>query len=108
MQQKLPTRRMRKHPDLAQMRRQAKELLRRFTAGEPDAVTEVHSHYREPDPSRFALHDAQLVIARSHGFASWPRLKSFVDGVTIRRLADAIQKDELPVVRAMLAARPEL
>lgn len=108
MQQKLPTRRMRTHPDLEQIKRQARELLRGFTAGEPDAVAEVHSHYREADPSRFALHDAQLVIARSYGFASWPRLKSFVDGVTIRRLADAIQKDELPVVQAMLAARPEL
>lgn len=108
MQKKLPTRRMRKHPDLEQLKRQAKELLRGFTAGETDSVTEVHAHFREANPSRFALHDAQLVIARSYGFASWPRLKSFVDGITIRRLADAIQKDELPVVQAMFAARPEL
>jgi hypothetical protein len=28
------------------------------------------------------LHDAQLVLARSYGFESWPKLKAAVDGVT--------------------------
>jgi ankyrin repeat protein len=31
-----------------------------------------------------------------------------VDGVTVRRLADAVSADDLPKVRAMLRARPEL
>jgi hypothetical protein len=37
MKQKLPTRRMREHPDLEQLKRQAKELLREFAAGEAEA-----------------------------------------------------------------------
>ena len=36
-----------------------------------------------------ALHDAQLVVARSYGFESWPKLKAYVDGVTVKRLADS-------------------
>lgn len=105
---KLPTRRMREHPDLNQIRRQAKELLRGFSAGDAEAVAEVNAHYRAPDPSGFALHDAQLAIARSYGFDNWAKLKAFVDGVTVRRLADAIRADDLPTVHTMLRARPEL
>src|SRR5690349_6726119 len=105
---KLPTRRMREHPDLEQLKRQAKELLSGFVAGEQAAVAEVNAHYRAADASKFALHDAQLVIARSYGFESWPKLKAYVDGVTVRRLADAIRADDLPQVKAMLRARPEI
>ena len=108
MKQKLPTRRMREHPDLEQLKRQAKELLRRLVAGEAEAAAEVNAHYRAADASTFALHDAQLVVARSYGFESWPKLKSYVDGVTVKRLADAVRTDDLARVRAMLQARPEL
>ena len=108
MKQSLPTRRMREHPDLEQLKRQAKELLRAFSAGEAEAAAEVNAHYRVTDPSKFALHDAQLVVARSYGFESWPKLKAYVDGVTVKRLADAIRAGDLAEVRAMLRARPEL
>jgi ankyrin repeat protein len=99
---------MREHPDLGQLKRQAKELLRRFAAGEPAAEEEVRAHYRGADASNFVLHDAQLVLARSYGFASWPKLKAYVDGITVRRLADAIRAGDLPRVRAMLRVRPEI
>jgi ankyrin repeat protein len=58
--------------------------------------------------STFALHDAQLVLARAYGFDSWPKLKAFVDGVTVRRLRDAVVADDRAQVRAMLKVRPEL
>lgn len=61
---KLPTRRMREHPDLEQLKRLAKELLRAYSAGDPAAAAEVNAHYHDADPAKFALHDAQLVIAR--------------------------------------------
>lgn len=108
MKQKLPTRRMREQPDLEQLKRQAKELLIGFRAGDASAASEVNSHYHTADASMFALHDAQLVIARSYGFESWPKLKAFVDGVTVKRLIDAVQANDLPQVKSMLAARPEL
>lgn len=103
-----PTRRLRGQPDLDQLRRQAKELLRAFVAGNADAVAEVAGHYRNADPATFALHDAQLVLARSYGFDSWPKLKAYVDGATVKRLADAVRAADLAQVRAMLKARPEL
>ena len=96
MIQKLPTRRMRQHPDLKQLKRQARELLRGFTGGEAGAVADVNAHYRAADASKFALHDAQLVIARSYGFDSWTKLKAYVDGVTVKRLAEAIRAGGVP------------
>jgi uncharacterized protein len=61
-------------PDLAQLRRQAKELHREAVAGDPDAVARV----RDGSP-RLSLSAAQLAVARDYGFASWPRLKAEVD-----------------------------
>jgi hypothetical protein len=108
VKQKLATRRMRQHPDLEQLKRQAKELLRRVVAHEAETAAEVSAHYCIADPSKFALHDAQLVIARTYGFESWPKLKAYVDGVTVKRLAEAVRANHLAQVRAMLRARPEL
>ena len=68
----------------------------------------MNAHYPGARVETFALHDAQLVLARAHGFASWPKLKAYVDGVTVRRLADAVRAGDLDAVNAMLAVRPEL
>ena len=99
---------LRDQPDLVQLKRQAKELLKAYSRGEARAVAEVNAHYHGAERATFALHDAQLVLARSYGFASWPRLKAFVDGVTVRRLAEAVCANDLATVRSMLASRPEL
>ena len=108
MQKSVPTRTLREHPDLDQLKRQAKELLKAFASGEADAVKEVNAHYRGADASTFALHDAQLVLARAYGFDSWPKLKAYVDGVTVTRLTNAVQAGDIAHVSAMLKARPEL
>ena len=102
------TRALPSQPDLDQLKRQAKELLKAFKAGDAGAIAEVNAHYRDANASTFALHDAQLVIARAYGFGSWPKLKAFVDGVTVTRLAEAIRSGDLATVRSLLAARPEL
>lgn len=100
--------RMPEHPNLEQLKRQAKELLQQYFAGEAEAVARVNAHYRAAGAAKFALHDAQLVIARSYGFESWRKLKAYVDGITIRRLMEAVGANALETVRAMLASRPEL
>ncbi len=104
----LPTRKLREHPDLDQLKRQAKELLEAFASGDAVAAAEVNTHYHRADPATFALHDAQLVLARAYGFDSWPKLKAYVDGATARRLTEAVRAGDTAQVRAMLQARPEL
>jgi ankyrin repeat protein len=104
----VPARSLREHPDLNQLKRQAKELLAGHRSGDADAVAEIKHHYRDADPTTFALHDAQLVLARAHGFDSWPKLKAFVDGATVSRLIEAVRAGDLARVEAMLDARPEI
>lgn len=95
-------------PDLAQLKKQAKELLRRYTDAEPEAVEEVGLHFN-PEPGKpLTLAEAQLVLARSYGYDSWPKLKAFVEGVHKQAMADAISARDLDAVRAMLQRRPEL
>lgn len=60
-------------PNVGQLRRLAKELRAAARAGDPGAVERVRKHL-DDDPSTVSLSAAQLVVAREHGFASWPRL----------------------------------
>jgi ankyrin repeat protein len=105
---RVPPRRLPEHPNLEQLRKQAKDLQHSYRSGDPAAVFEVHQFERRPDANRFALSDAQRVIARAYGFASWPRLKAFVDGANIAGFAEAVQRGDLAQVRSMLTSRPEL
>lgn len=74
----------RPHPDL--LRRQARELLRAWLRGDPDALARA-APYRLPPPPRLA--QAQLVLAREHGFSSWARLMAEVDRRREAALDDA-------------------
>ncbi|NNF27577.1 MAG: hypothetical protein HKN73_10190 [Gemmatimonadetes bacterium] len=62
--------------DLAQLKRQAKELLKSFRAGDPEAQARVAAHFAGADSATFRLAQAQLVLARSLGYASWARLRA--------------------------------
>ena len=63
----MPVRRLPVRPDLEQLHRQAKELLRAIHAGDADAIAELREHHPESiDPSAAKLADAQLVLARSY------------------------------------------
>ncbi len=97
-----PVRRLPVRPDLEQLQRQAKELLRDIHAGNADAVAELRAHRPELDPSAAKLHDAQLVLARSYTATSWTRLVHAV------RLADAIWRDDAETVRTLVAGNRAL
>lgn len=103
-----PTRRLPPHPNLGQLRKQAKDLLEQYRSGDPAAIAEIQKFERSPDPSTFALNDAQRVLARAYGYESWPKLKAFVDGGNIARFAEAVKAGNLAQVQAMLSSRPEL
>jgi len=65
-------------PDLDQLRRQTRELLRAAEAGEPAAITRIHVV-----SPQLTLSAAQLALAREYGFRSWPALRAEAE---IRRL----------------------
>jgi hypothetical protein len=62
-------------PDLDQLRRQARELLRAAAHGDPAALARL----RAVSDDRVTLSAAQLAVAREHGFWSWPALKAAVE-----------------------------
>ncbi|MFG1948456.1 ankyrin repeat domain-containing protein [Nonomuraea sp. NPDC048826] len=82
-------------PDLAQLRRQAKELLRAARAGEPAAAARLAAITEQP-----TLSAAQLAIARAYGFPGWTALKTEVE----RR--DLLNRRDLDGLRALLARQP--
>ena len=65
-------------PNIDQLRRQARELLRAAAGGEPSALARIRAF-----SDRVSLSAAPLAVAREYGFASWPALHAEVD----RRLA---------------------
>jgi ankyrin repeat protein len=71
------------NPSLENLRKQAKGLRKAASASQPDALARVREFHPRPDEAlqKFSLHDAHLVIARSHGFGSWSTLKKYLEVV---------------------------
>jgi ankyrin repeat protein len=76
-------------PDLGQLRRRAKELRDAAQRGDAAALERFAHHHPSARQGAVSLADAQLVIARELGFASWPRIKATIDSrATSGRAAD--------------------
>jgi hypothetical protein len=99
----MPSRKLPLRPDLEQLKHQAKDLLRDFRQGDPAAVADFQQHHPEQiDPASAKLADAQLVLARSYGGPSWPRL------VQACHLIDAIWRDDVDAVGKLVSQHPHL
>ena len=70
------TNRLPQHPSLEQLRKQAKELLQQLRSGDPSATERLRKS--KPNVSEPILADAQFVLAREHGFESWPKLVHYI------------------------------
>jgi hypothetical protein len=77
-------------PNLEQLKKQAKTLLHAAQAKDPDALRRFtalpafqQKSIDELAASGLALHDAQSVIAREHGFPSWNALREEVEARTL-------------------------
>ena len=107
-------------PSLELDRKQAKRLLRaaregdgaalaRFGAGHPGFTAQ-----RSIDRSQLKLADAELVIAREYGFASWPRYKHFIEALLADQqaraatLLQAVCSNQLSRGVALLEREPQL
>lgn len=87
-------------PNLEQQKKLARELLDAARANDPDAVRRFRAfHPRHGElqlaswpPEKLALHDAQLVIAREYGMASWPKLKTHIESVRAERQTRPLER----------------
>jgi ankyrin repeat protein len=86
--------------NLEQLRKQAKELVKAARAGDEDALARLGG--REPILAR-----AQLVLAREHGYPSWPALVAAAEASPDAFLRAATSGRRARAER-MLAAKPEL
>jgi len=104
----LPTR-----PNLEQYKKQAKDLVKAWKAGGPDAIARIRAHH---DRARMTLTDAQFVIAREHGFDSWPTFAAHLHSLTPegspreiwRRAERAIVDGDEPSLEALLREHGDL
>jgi ankyrin repeat protein len=86
----VPPRGLPGNANLEQLRNGAKALQRAVRAGDPgaaDVVREFHPRMADAQPGSpelqaFTRADAQLVVARSFNFPSWPRLKAYLETVS--------------------------
>jgi ankyrin repeat protein len=79
------------HPSVEQYKKQAKELLSAATGGEPAALARMRKHrLRLHDlaldrPHAITLSGAQFVLAREHGYESWPAFAKHIETLRIIR-----------------------
>ena len=91
------------HPNLKQLRHQAKDLLHAIHSELPEALERLRRHHpTKVEPSTARLADAQLVLARSYGLPSWNRL------VQACRMTDAIWRGDEVTVRVLIDKNPAL
>jgi ankyrin repeat protein len=116
----MPIRSLPVRPSLELDRKLAKRLLRAARELDPSALARIAaSHPRFPvtcgaAPAELKLADAELVVAREHGFPSWPRYKHFVEariadrGTRAATLTRAVCSNQLARGSALLELEPEL
>jgi hypothetical protein len=133
-------------PDVAHYRKRAKDLAKACRSGNSaiqtwavrwvDALLELHTEGRQLsrreaerrarqiagfardrlNPAGCALSQAQFVVARAHGFLSWPKLVRHIEGLStaesdvsaFERAADAITGGDPSALDQLLAAHPGL
>lgn len=93
---------------LSQLRIQAKELLRAVRAGDEGALRRALAFFDAS--AEFRLANAQLVLAREHGFSSWAELKRTLEGSPNPTAAffKAIEDGDGAAINAAIEAMPEL
>lgn len=108
-------------PNLEQLKRQAKDLLRAAKAHDSAALARFRAlpaFARDADDERLrdlvALHDAQSVVARELGFPSWTALRERVEELTldfddaVRQFIDAATEGRSDRAARLLALHPRI
>ena len=115
-------------PSLEQYKKQAKELLKNAKSGQPETLQLALQRIKKDHPrfgrladlelsgAKLVLADAQLVIAREHGFESWPRFAKHIEGLTrqnspvsrFESAVDAVVAGDVAKLEQLLGENPEL
>ncbi len=111
-------------PRLEQYRKQAKDFVKLGKSSDSQAVQRIEKWHPRAGrllisgtlSANFTLSDAQLVIAREHGFDSWPKFAKHVEELAressrvskFEFAADAIVTGNASTLESMLREHPEL
>jgi len=117
-------------PSLEQYKKQAKDLVRAFKSigarpsGDSEAIQRIKKYHprlgklseAEIRNAKLALADAQFVIAREHGFESWPKFAKHIEALTransavsqFELAADAVVSGDTAALERLLGETPEL
>lgn len=126
----MPEKELPAYPSLEQYKKQAKELLQLSKTSAPEVEQRFKQHLpaQKITRGRFTLTDAQLVIAREHGFPSWAGftrqielirhqnsaeaqgdpVKAFIEAACIPRDGSSHTSGTLDLAQAILAEHSEI
>ena len=107
-EKELPTR-----PNLDQYKKQAKDLARLCELQAPDAMARMRRNHprfhklpeADATTTPVSLTDAQLVIAREHGFESWPKFAKHIEMVRIIESVDSLTDPVAAFIEVACAPR---
>src|SRR5438445_9842429 len=106
-------------PNVEQYKKQEKDLVKVFKvfrarkADDSEAIERVKKYHpgfaKLPDyeiaSARFALADAQLVIAREHGFESWPKFAKHIEALARERPVASLENPLAAFIEAACVPR---
>jgi ankyrin repeat protein len=102
----MPEKQLPARPDLEQYKKQAKELARACRNADPDALARLRAHHpRRKSGTNLPLADAQLVLAREHGYTSWDAFVAAIGMAVIAARVAALGEPNDAFLRAAVVPR---
>src|SRR4051812_3362267 len=111
------------HPDMNRYRTLAKDLQSASAAGDPAAIVKWAKDWQPTEAEQIEKHwradgsiDAQLFIAREHGFSTWTEFAGHVEALSqdgspvsqFEAAVDAIIAGNVQTLKRLLAKNPSL
>ena len=95
-------------PSLEHYKKQAKDFVKNFKSADLDAIQRTRNSHPHADnflnsaslKAKFALADAQLIIAREHGSESWPRFAKHIQSLTRRVSFESLETAVAALIEA--------
>jgi ankyrin repeat protein len=111
----MPDKKLPDRPNLEQYKKQAKDLARECCSHAPDALVRLQRYHprfanlsaAEMQNGRITLTDAQLVVAREHGFESWPKFAAHITTLNLERSVAALDDPIAAFIRAACVPRDD-